>query len=177
MFQQKLPPSPSIEALNYFSELHPFVVTPRCSVRSKARKARSPEVIGPALQSLTQEPGSKSPDYADYSHQQLGRRRTWTHRRKESRAVSVRGRGGRRVPSGQSQSRLQADAHQHLFRLDFAPRRTTRSRFQCETRFAGGRRPPPRRILPVANPVAAHYIPRAGLLSASGANSPGPYRS
>jgi NTE family protein len=39
------------------------------------------------------------------------------------------------------------------------------------------RRSPARRILPVANPVAAHYIHRAGLLSASGANSPGPYRS
>jgi hypothetical protein len=35
----------------------------------------------------------------------------------------------------------------------------------------------PPRILPVANPVAAHYIAVAGLLSASGANSPGPYRS
>jgi hypothetical protein len=55
---------------------------------------------------------------------------------------------------------------------------TPRSRFQWQTcPIAPPAATAPRRILPVAHPVAAHYIPLAGLLSASGANSPGPYRS
>jgi hypothetical protein len=59
---------------------------------------------------------------------------------------------------------------------DFAPWRTPRFVFQGQT-CPIAPPAPARRILPVANPVAAHYIAVAGLLSASGANSPGPYRS
>jgi len=63
MFQQKFLSSPSIEALNYFSELHPVLSSFHGAESKKPRGNRTGIAIA-----LTQEPGSKSLDYADYSH-------------------------------------------------------------------------------------------------------------